>query len=51
MRAKYSGKLVTVYRSLNRGDIIGTWKEYAHLPYLQCTILPVKAPVINATFL
>ncbi len=38
---KYSGKFVTVYRSLTTGDdIVGTWSEYAHLPYLQCAILP-----------
>ena len=38
---KYAGKLVTVYRSLTPGDeIVGTWSEYAHLPYLQCAILP-----------
>lgn len=38
--AKYSGKLVTVYRSLTPGEIIGTWSEFTHLPYLQCAILP-----------
>jgi NADPH2:quinone reductase len=38
---KYAGKFVTVYRSLTSGDeIVGTWSEYAHLPYLQCAILP-----------
>jgi NADPH:quinone reductase-like Zn-dependent oxidoreductase len=38
---KYWGKFVTVYRSLTSGDeIVGTWSEYAHLPYLQCAILP-----------
>lgn len=37
---KYSGSLVAVYRSLTEGDIIGTWSEYAHLPYLQCAVLP-----------
>ena len=37
----YLGKLVTVYRSLtNDQEIVGTWSEYAHLPYLQCAILP-----------
>lgn len=41
---KYAGKYVTVYRSLTGGDeIIGTWSEYAQLPYLQCAILPDKA--------
>jgi len=38
---KYLGKNVTVYRSLTKGDeIVGTWSEYAHLPYLQTAILP-----------
>jgi NADPH2:quinone reductase len=38
---KYAGKYVTVYRSLTAGDeIVGTWSEYAQLPYLQCAILP-----------
>jgi NADPH2:quinone reductase len=38
---KYLGKYVTVYRSLSKGEeIAGTWSEYAHLPYLQCAILP-----------
>ncbi|TSJ36513.1 zinc-binding dehydrogenase [Mucilaginibacter corticis] len=40
---KYLGKLVTVYRSLSDGNISGTWSEYAHLPYLQCAILPDDA--------
>jgi NADPH2:quinone reductase len=44
---KYLGKLVTVYRSLTRGDVIGTWSEYAHLPYLQCAILPDDADPID----
>jgi NADPH2:quinone reductase len=38
---EYSGKFVTVYRSLTGGqEIVGTWSEYTHLPYLQCAILP-----------
>jgi NADPH2:quinone reductase len=38
---KYAGKNVTVYRSLTKGnEIVGTWSEYAHLPYLQTVILP-----------
>jgi NADPH2:quinone reductase len=38
---KYLGKNVTVYRSLTKGDeIVGTWSEYSHLPYLQTAILP-----------
>jgi NADPH:quinone reductase-like Zn-dependent oxidoreductase len=40
---KYLGKLVTVYRSLAKGDIIGTWSEYAQLRYLHCAILPDDA--------
>ena len=38
---KYIGKQVTVYRSLTQSsEVTGTWSEYAHLPYLQCAILP-----------
>lgn len=38
---KYLGKYVTVYRSLRFSDeIVGTWSEYAQLPYLACAILP-----------
>jgi NADPH:quinone reductase-like Zn-dependent oxidoreductase len=38
---KYLGSYVTVYRSLMFSDeIVGTWSEYAHLPYLECAILP-----------
>lgn len=41
---KYLNKNVTVYRSLTNGqEIVGTWSEYAHLPYLQCAILPEQA--------
>jgi NADPH:quinone reductase-like Zn-dependent oxidoreductase len=37
----YKGKRVAVYRSLRFGDdIVGTWCETAHLPYLQCAVLP-----------
>jgi NADPH:quinone reductase-like Zn-dependent oxidoreductase len=40
----YRNKKVTVYRSLQFGDkIIGTWSEYAHLPYRSCLILPDDA--------
>ncbi len=36
----YNGKKVTIYRSLKFGkDIIGTWCEYAHLPFEHCAIL------------
>ena len=44
---KYLGKLVTVYRSLTKGDVIGSWSEYAHLPYLQCAILPDNADPVE----
>ncbi len=38
---EYVGQQVTVYRSLRSTDeMIGTWCQYAHLPYLQCAILP-----------
>jgi len=38
---KYLGSYVTVYRSLRFSDeIVGTWSEFAHLPYLECAILP-----------
>ena len=41
---KYLNKNVTVYRSLKNGqEIVGTWSEYAYLPYLQCAILPDQA--------
>lgn len=41
---QYLDKNVTVYRSLiNDKEIVGTWSEYAHLPYLQCAILPEQA--------
>jgi NADPH:quinone reductase len=37
----YKNKKVTVYRSLKYGvNIIGTWCEYAHLPFEHCAILP-----------
>lgn len=37
----YKRNKVTVYRSLKFGEnIIGTWCEYAHLPFEQCSILP-----------
>lgn len=38
---EFQGKNVTLYRSLKFGEnIIGTWSEYAHLPYLHCAIVP-----------
>jgi NADPH2:quinone reductase len=40
----YRNKKVAIYRSLQFGDqIIGTWSEYAHLPYRDCLILPDEA--------
>lgn len=37
----YNGKNVTVYRSLKYSDnIVGTWSEYAQLPFLHCAIVP-----------
>ncbi|PJJ08154.1 NADPH:quinone reductase-like Zn-dependent oxidoreductase [Flavobacterium sp. 1] len=40
----YKGKKVTIYRSLKFSDNnIGTWCEYAHLPYQHCVILPDNA--------
>jgi NADPH2:quinone reductase len=40
----YKGKKVTIYRSLKFSDnTIGTWCEYAHLPYQHCVILPDNA--------
>jgi len=37
----YRGKNVTVYRSLQASeDTVGTWSEYAQLPYRDCAILP-----------
>jgi NADPH2:quinone reductase len=41
--AAYKGKNVSIYRSLAPGDeVIGTWSEYAHVPHLDCAILPVE---------
>lgn len=40
----YKNKNVTVYRSLkNSEETIGTWSEYAHLHFLNCTVLPETA--------
>ncbi|ETN86616.1 alcohol dehydrogenase catalytic domain-containing protein [Paraburkholderia silvatlantica] len=39
--ARYTGKRVAVYRSLNRSpDNIGLWCETAQVPYTSCLILP-----------
>ncbi len=38
---RYKGKTVAMYRALSYSEeIVGTWSEYAHLPYLACMILP-----------
>lgn len=45
---EYVGKQVAVYRSLQFSEhLVGTWSDYAHLPYLDCVILPddVRAEV------
>lgn len=37
----YAGKQVAVYRSMQLSEhLVGTWSDYAHLPYLDCAILP-----------
>lgn len=37
----YTNKKVAVYRSLKPSEsIVGTWCGYAHVPYLDCAILP-----------
>ena len=37
----YRGKKVTMYRSLSPSErMVGTWSTYAHVPYLDCVILP-----------
>lgn len=37
----YAGQQVAVYRSLQFSDhLVGLWSEYAHVPYLDCVILP-----------
>ena len=39
--AEYLGKNVAVYRSLQFSEqLVSTWSEYAHLPYLACVPLP-----------
>ena len=44
----YKGKNVAIYRSLQFSEsMIGTWCEYAHLPYLQCAILPDTVNLID----
>ncbi len=42
----YDGKKVTMYRSLKASrQMIGTWCRYAHIPYLDCAIIPDDAPL------
>jgi NADPH:quinone reductase-like Zn-dependent oxidoreductase len=37
----YKGKTVAIYRSLHYSEqVVGTWSEYSHVPYLDCVILP-----------
>lgn len=44
--ATYAGKRVAVYRSLQFSDhLVGLWSEYAHVPYLDCVLLPDDVPV------
>lgn len=44
--AEYLGKNVAVYRSLQASaHIVGTWSEYAQLPYLDCVLLPDEVEV------
>lgn len=39
--ASYRGRRVTMYRSLSPSEhMVGTWCAYAHMPYLDCVILP-----------
>jgi len=41
---EYLGKNVTIYRQLTYSEsAVGTWSEYAHVPYLDCVILPDNA--------
>ena len=41
---RYQDQMVVVYRSLHVSpNIIGTWSEYAQLPYLSCAIVPAAA--------
>jgi NADPH2:quinone reductase len=38
---EYAGKRVAIYRSLQFSDhLVGLWSEYAHVPYLDCALLP-----------
>ncbi|CAM4046062.1 NADPH:quinone reductase [Pedobacter westerhofensis] len=47
---KFLGRQVTVYRSLTKSEnVVGTWSEYAQLPYLQCAILPDEADPLDYT--
>jgi NADPH2:quinone reductase len=42
----YTGKQVAVYRSLQFSDhLVGLWSEYAHVPYLDCALLPADVNV------
>ncbi|MGI4823024.1 MAG: zinc-binding dehydrogenase [Janthinobacterium lividum] len=44
----YTGKRVAVYRSLQFSDqLVGLWSEYAHVPYLDCVLLPDDVPLVT----
>lgn len=39
--ANLKGRNVTIYRQLQYSEtVVGTWSEYAHVPYLDCAVLP-----------
>ncbi len=41
---EYSGRNVTFYRQLSYSEsAVGSWCEYAHVPFLDCAILPDSA--------
>ena len=41
---EYLGKNVTFYRQLKFSEsVVGSWSEYAHVPFLDCAILPEGA--------
>jgi NADPH2:quinone reductase len=44
----YNGRRVAVYRSLQFSDqLVGLWSEYAHVPYLDCVLLPDDVPLVT----
>ncbi|WP_158991159.1 zinc-binding dehydrogenase [Mucilaginibacter sp. L196] len=41
---EYLGKNITFYRQLKYSEsVVGSWSEYAHIPFLDCAILPADA--------